>query len=185
VPGGIAGSPCLRGSQILRPGPPGWRLGVGFTATASKNPVVGKPKEGYGLRGVAVRNMMMMMMMMMMIVCLLYYRSVRTRFMKCFASTSLWALANCRHGDVSLGRTVRACYQYGWLIEGHAPIDIHLQTEMTSSSEEVVCCTVVVYHFFKAGYCFNLVLTAEICDVTKNGTSNVKFLPSVNCHWLN
>jgi hypothetical protein len=37
VPGGIAGPPCLRGIEIRRPGPPGWGLGVGFTAPSRKN----------------------------------------------------------------------------------------------------------------------------------------------------
>jgi hypothetical protein len=48
VPGCIAGSPCLRGSQIRRPGHPGLELGVGLTAPPCKTPVVRKSKEGYG-----------------------------------------------------------------------------------------------------------------------------------------
>jgi hypothetical protein len=60
MPGGIAGSPCLRGSQIRRPGPPGWGLGVALTAPHSKNPVVRKSKEGYGPHRAAMPMMVMM-----------------------------------------------------------------------------------------------------------------------------
>jgi hypothetical protein len=45
VPVGIAGSPCLRGPQICRPGPPGWVLGMGLTDQPCKNPIVRKSKE--------------------------------------------------------------------------------------------------------------------------------------------
>jgi hypothetical protein len=61
VPGGIAGSPRFWGSQIWRPGPPGWGLGVGLTAPPHKNPVVRKLKIGYGVQRAIMPKMMMMM----------------------------------------------------------------------------------------------------------------------------
>ena len=42
---GIAGPPCLQGSQIWRPGPPGWGLGVWLTTLPCKNYHVEKPKN--------------------------------------------------------------------------------------------------------------------------------------------
>jgi hypothetical protein len=60
VPGCIAGvtlSPGVTNTEAWSS-----RLGVGFTALPSKNPVVRKSKEGYG----PYRAVMLMMMIMMM-----------------------------------------------------------------------------------------------------------------------
>jgi hypothetical protein len=47
VPMGVAGSPCLRWSQIRRPGPPGWGLDVELTAHPVKILLSGNEKKKY------------------------------------------------------------------------------------------------------------------------------------------
>jgi hypothetical protein len=42
IAGGITGPPCLQESQIRRPGPPGWGLGVRPTTPPHKNIIVTK-----------------------------------------------------------------------------------------------------------------------------------------------
>jgi hypothetical protein len=51
------GHPVSGGSQIRRPDPPGWGLGVGLTAPPCKDPVVRESKEGYGPYGMPMMMM--------------------------------------------------------------------------------------------------------------------------------
>jgi hypothetical protein len=51
VPWGIAGPPCLWGSQIRRPGPPSWGLSAGLTIQPHKKVIVKKFQQKLGGQG--------------------------------------------------------------------------------------------------------------------------------------